>query len=190
MKNNFLLALLVALVFVSCSKEETLVPVGASSPQNESGVLNKKEGYKEIAGTLTYNRATDFDINCGDHWTEGYFNDGSYLGQGELDGLGKTTSKTKAWVNMIYVSGNPYPVGVHVGYQCCSFFANSGDELFLTTDGYDLYFNSQGVATGECKFYFAGGTGKYKDASGSFTGYVENPLNGSFTVKLEGKLSY
>lgn len=191
MKNNYLLALLVALIFVSCSKtEDVLVPVGAQNTQNESGVLNKKSNSKkskEIEGKLTYKRG-EFDVDCGDHWNEGYFNDGSYLGQGELEGFGKVSSKTKAWAT--FISGNQGPVGVHIGYQCCSFFDSNGDELILTTKGYDLYFNSYGIAVGKCKFDFAGGTGKFENAKGNFKGYVENPLQGEFTVDLEGKLSY
>lgn len=188
MKKNFFLAMLVALIFVSCSKtDDPFIPVNESTNQNETGVLNKKD-YHEISGKLTYKSSTAFDLDCGDHWSEGYFTDGNYLGQGELKSLGNTKSKTKAWVNFIY--GSAGPIGVHIGYQCLSFTAPNGDDLYLSTDGYNLYFNSTGSAVGTCEFAFAGGTGKYTNATGSFKGDVVNPLTGSFTVDLTGKLSY
>lgn len=186
MKNNYLLALLVALVFVSCSKEETLVPVGASSTQNESGVLNKKDGYKEIEGTLTYNATNAFDLTCYD--CDGSDGSQNFLGSGNLEHLGKVTSRTKACVTLLF-SGEHF-IGLHIYNQCCTFTAPNGDVLNLTTDGYNLYWNSTYTAfVGTCKFNFAGGTGKYKNAAGSFTGNVVNADN-SFTVDLEGKLSY
>lgn len=186
MKSNYLLALLVALVFVSCSKEETLVPVGASSTQNESGVLNKKDGYKEIEGKLTYNWTDAFDLSC--NTCEDYDGSSNFLGSGNLEHLGKVSSKTKACVKLIISEG--HFIGLHIYNQCCTFTAPNGDELKLTTDGYNLYWNANYTAfVGTCKFYFAGGTGKYKNASGSFTGDVVNSDN-SFTVDLEGKLSY
>lgn len=184
MKKNYLLAMIVALIFTSCSKTEDLL-IPATGNQTESGVLNKKSKVIEVEGTLTYKSITD-NVSCGDHWNEGYYDGGSYLAKGELEGLGKLTSTSMAWINF------PSASTIHVGYVCSSFklSESKGNEIFLETDPYDLTFNSYGAAVGKCKVYFAGGTGKYKYASGSFKGYVENPLNGSFTLKLEGELSY
>ena len=185
MKKSYLLVLLVALIFTSCSKtEDVLIP--ATGNKAESGVLNKKSKVIEFEGTLTFKKSNTDNVSCGDHWSENYVTDGSYLAKGKLEGLGNVTSPSKAWVN--------FPGGgtIHVGYVCSSFQLSegTGNEIFLTTNGYDLHFVSSTLAVGNCNFNIAGGTGKYKYATGSFTGYVENPLNGSFTLKLEGELSY
>lgn len=184
MKKNYLLALIVTLIFASCSKEEDPI-VSSGSEQNQSEVLNKKSSYKEIEGKLTYNATTAFDLSC--YSCNGSDRSGNFYGTGNLEHLGKISSKTKACVSLIF--GQNGPIGVHVYNQCCTFTAPNGDDLTLTTDGYDLYFNQSGVAVGTCKFEFAGGTGKYKKSSGSFKGKVLN-YGTYFTVDLEGKLSY
>lgn len=185
MKKNYLLAMIVALIFTSCSKTEDLI-IPATGNQTESGVLNKKSKVIEVEGTLTYKKSSSDNVSCGDHWSEGYVTDGSYLATGKLEGLGNLTSPSKAWVN--------FPGGgtIHVGYVCSSFKLSEGkgNEIFLTIDSYDLGFVSSTLAVGNCNINIAGGTGKYQYATGSLTGYVENPLNGSFTLKLEGEVSY
>ncbi len=185
MKKRYLLVLCVAVIFASCNKtEDVLIP--ATVNNTESAVLNKKSKVIEVEGTLTYKKSSADNVSCGDHWSEGYITDGSYLATGELEGLGDLTSQSKAWVNF------PSNSTIHVGYVCSSFKPKkgNGDEIYLETEAYNLSFNSYGVAVGKCKVNFAGGTGKYQYATGSFKGKVENPLNGSFTIKLEGELSY
>ena len=147
MKKNYLLAMLVALIFLSCNKTDDQVTALAAE-QNKSGVLNKKSGYKEIEGVLTYKATTAFDMNC---YTcnEGSFT-GNFYGTGELEHLGTIGSQTKACASYI-MSGNA-PIGIHIYNQCCNFIAPNGDEIILTTKGYDLYFNQSGVAIGQCNF--------------------------------------
>lgn len=186
MKNNYLTALCVALIFISCSKtEDPLIPT--VNEKSESAILNKKSG-KEIKGTLTYNYTEAFDLSCSTCGS-GSFSGGNYYGSGNLSHLGKITSKTKACIALIMAGGNL--AGVHIDNQCCSFVAPNGDELYLTNDPYDLYMNSSGIAVGTCQFYFAGGTGKYKDAKGYFKGSVKNDLmKRTFTVDISGTLDY
>ena len=113
---------------------------------------------------LTDKATTAFDMNC---YTcnDGSFK-GNYYGTVELEHPGKVGPQTKACAS--YIMSGHAPIGIHSYNQCCNFIAPNGDEITLTTDGYDLYSNQSGVAVGQCKFNFSGGTGKYKNASGSF----------------------
>lgn len=49
MKKNYLLAMIVALIFTSCSKTEDLI-IPATGNQTESGVLNKKAKLLKLKG--------------------------------------------------------------------------------------------------------------------------------------------
>lgn len=160
---------------------------GQLTAESPKGLLNKKSDYKEIKGSLTYNASTAFDMTCY-ACDEGTFSGGNYAGSGNLSHLGNTSSQTKACVSFIFSGENV--IGVKIDNQCCTFIAPNGDKIYTTNDPYELYFNQYGVAEGTCKFYFAGGTGKYQNAEGSFDGKVKNPLNGSFTVDISGSLSY
>jgi len=186
MSKIYLTTLCVALLLVSCNKQDDpQILISAKSPSSE--LLNKKDGSKDIKGKLTYNFTTDFDLSCST-CGNGYISTGNYSGSGELTHLGNLKSATKACYTYIFDQSNV--IGLHIENQCAYFTAPNGDILYLTNDPYDLYFNSTGYATGTCNFYFAGGTGKYQNAQGSFAGYVENNLQGTFTVDIKGKLKY
>jgi len=186
MKNIYISTLCAVLLLVSCSKkDDPQLLISTEAPTSE--VLNKKDCSKEIKGKLTYNFTTEFDMpgsNCG----EAYISTGNYSGSGQLSVLGNLTSATKACYSYIFNQTNV--IGIHIENQSAYFTAPNGDILYLTNDPYDLYFNSTGYATGTCNFYFAGGTGKYENAKGSFLGYVENNLQGTFTVDVKGRLNY
>lgn len=183
MKLFYISALSAAILLSGCSKNEEL-PV---TVQQSSNVMHKTNGSKDLKGFLTYYFTTDYDVQCTDCVT-GSVSTGNYLGSGALTHLGKVSSGTRACYTYIF-SGSQV-VGLHIENQCASFKAPNGDLLYLSNDPYDLYFNQNGTATGTCRFYFDGGTGKYEHAAGSFTGAVVNNLQGKFTVDLKGKISY
>lgn len=186
MKNIYLTTLCVTLFLAACSKKDDPKLI-ISTQTKSSSSLNKKDNSKSIQGKLTYNFTPDMELSCTSCGTN-YISTGSYSGKGDLTHLGTVMSATKACYTYIFNGSNV--VGLHIENQCAYFKAPNGDELYLSNDPYDLYFNSTGYATGNCNFYFAGGTGKYQNATGSFTGYVENNLQGTFTVDIKGNLKY
>jgi len=187
MKTKILILFCLALLINSCSKTDApLAPV--TSNQTEVTDAAKKDKSKEIEGTFYYQATTDFDLTCFDCEAP-YFDGGNYFGEGKIKHLGKTTSKTTVCLGFIF-DQNYNVKGVHVANQCCSLFAD-GEEIYLTNDPYDLYINpNTGMAEGTVRFDFAGGTGKYRRASGYFIGEVVNDLQGSFTAVIKGKISY
>jgi len=188
MKTKILLLLCLAFFFNACQKTDAPLTPPVATSQTEPTDVAKKEKCKDIEGTLDYAITTDFDLECFDCGAP-FFDGGNYFGKGKLKHLGKTTSKTTVCLGLLF-DENSNVIGVHVENQCCSFFVD-GDEIFLTNDPYDLYINpNTGKAEGTVEFDFAGGTGKYKHAEGSFTGDVVNDLQGAFTADIKGKISY
>ncbi|NUM31135.1 MAG: hypothetical protein HUU47_02285 [Bacteroidetes bacterium] len=189
MKNKLLLVLLAALFFASCSRTDEQVSLNNDNEGNSSELFYKKgcKNYKEIKGILTYNYSSAASNSCG----EGYTSTGNYTGSGKVSHLGKVTSTTVGCYGAILDESYNW-IGVNIlGGQETTFKMPNGDLIYLSNDPYELYFIDNGVVSGEAKFYFNGGTGKYSNAQGSFTCDVVNYLfEGKFTVDLEGYLKY
>lgn len=189
MKNKLLLlALFFTLLFASCSKtDDQLLLNNESSDQTDLLYKKDSDGAKDIKGTLTYYYSSPANNSCG----EGTYSTGNYLATGNISHLGKVVSETVGCYGII-LDQNYNMIGVNIeGSQTTTFKAPNGDLLYLSNDPYNLYFIADGVVGGTAKFYFNGGTGKYKNAQGSFTCDIVNYLTqGKFTVDLEGKLKY
>lgn len=183
-----------AIVLASCSKNanELLPSNTLSASETEEGALKKDDcgdndnDGKPFKGSLIYHYTESFNLPC----SCGTLTDaGNYYGTGNLTHLGKSTSKIKPCISLIF-SGST-PIGVHVGQECGSFVAANGDEIYTNVAPYNMYFNSTGGASGNLKVTFAGGTGKFKKAKGSFYGYTTNDGMGTVTLDvLSGSINY
>ena len=181
-----------AFVLASCNKSSNeITPFNTVSAEDaENGALKRgncdNDNWQPFKGSLVYHYTESFNLpcNCGN-----FADAGNFFGNGKMTHLGKTTSKIKPCISLIFSGSNP--IGVHVGQECGSFVAANGDELYTTVAPYDMYFNSTGGAAGTLQVTFAGGTGKFKKAKGSFTGYTTNDGMGAVTLDvLSGKIHY
>ena len=87
----------------------------------------------------------------------------SVTGTGQLSHLGKVTEAVQATINLALFSPTTYCAP---DQSKATFTAASGDNLFMTTNGLSCQTApGKGVDTG--RYEITGGTGKYKDASGS-----------------------
>ena len=182
MKNKLLLMALATLLIASCSKESnTTIPVIS---ENQASMAKKGPQARPFTGSMTYNFAADENLpcDCGD-----FFPIGTYSGTGNLSHLGKTTSLIKPCVGPLLENGNL--VGNHVGVECAYFLAANGDSLYCYTYPYDLYFTPVG-AVGIATVDFTGGTGRFKNATGSFTGTVTVGQTTATFTNLKGTIIY
>lgn len=162
--NKHLMLLAAALVMlVSCSKLETTVEPTMAT---ESGVVAKKKKPVPFQGQLTYAFTAEYDLpcDCGD-----FYPVGTFYGTGNLSHFGNVTSHIKPCVSPIIEGGNY--IGDHVGVECAYFTAANGDTVYCYTYPYDILFTPAG-AVGVATVDFVGGTGRFKNATGSFTGTV------------------
>lgn len=182
MKSKLLLAAFAALSFASCSKDGNITTSAISTDQ--ASMAKKGPQARPFSGTMSYNFAANENLpcDCGD-----FFPVGTFSGTGNLSHLGKTFSLIKPCVQPIIQDGNY--IGNHVGVECAYFVAANGDSLYCYTYPYDLLFTPMG-AIGVAKVDFTGGTGRFKNATGTFTGTVTvGQTTASFTG-LSGTIIY
>ncbi|OSZ78945.1 hypothetical protein CAP35_12060 [Chitinophagaceae bacterium IBVUCB1] len=186
MKNSFLYIAAISIIAVSCSKRsatnhttspttETIITEDASLTTGSAG----KSTSRPFKGSLTYQLNTSLGLPC---------NCGPLIPLGDFEGTGTVThmgllkAKNKTCAAPIIVNGNY--VGNRITAQCASFTAANGDQIFCNIPPYDLYFTAQGVATGTLEAEFTGGTGRFANATGSFTGTMTVPLSNPNTAVL------
>lgn len=177
-RNQFLLFLLSALLFLgSCSKDE--------ETQSKNGPSLKQNQGKPFTGSMNYqfNPFMDLPCDCGSFYPAGTFS-----GSGNISHMGLATSNIKPCLAPIIVGGNE--IGSHVGVECASFVAANGDELYCYTHPYDIYYGATG-AVGTILVDFTGGTGRFANATGSFTGTVTILPTGSASLTgISGTIYY
>jgi hypothetical protein len=83
--------------------------------------------------------------------------------------MGFTTSTIKPCASLIISGGTA--TGEHVGVECAIFRAANGDELYVHANPYDIMFTAAGPV-GTADVDIIGGTGRFRHASGHFTGTV------------------
>jgi hypothetical protein len=182
MKYLLLLALSTAVLFTSCKKEDSCVkPISNAAA---TGSVAKKAGVP-FTGSMTYQFVGEnVPCDCGS-----YFPVGNLSGTGILTHLGNSTSKIKPCAAPL-MNGD-VRIGDIIGVECGSFIAANGDEVYCYTYPYNLYYTAT-AAVGTIKCDFVGGTGKFKDATGSFTGTITVPYGqgiANFT-NIDGLISY
>jgi len=133
-----------------------------------------------FAGTVIYKASFTYDLPCD---CKGFMPVGTYVGTGNLTHLGLITSNIKPCVS-------PTAYGYHVAVECGSFIAANGDELYCDTAPYDLYWGADG-ASGAIIVTFSGGTGRFAEARGSFTGIISiDALGNGKLDNINGTINY
>lgn len=178
MKNKLLIIALIASVVAGCTKSANNNIVSPDTNKSVSdntqlpdGVASKSTA-RPFKGSLSYqiNASLNLPCNCGPMGTVGDFE-----GKGTVTHMGLLRAKNKTCVAPIIVNGNY--VGNRIVPQCASFVAANGDEIYCNIPAYDLYFTANGVATGILEAEFTGGTGRFANATGSFSGTMTVPLS-------------
>ncbi len=181
MNNKLLMVALAAILLASCSKNnDSLV----SSVTVDESVAKKGPQSRPFSGSMSYTFAPNQNLpcDCGD-----YFPIGTFSGTGNLSHLGNSSSLIKPCVAPIFQDGQY--IGDHVGVECAYFEAANGDRLDCYTHPYDIYFTPVG-AVGVATVDFVGGTGRFANASGSFTGTVTVGQTGATFTGLTGTIIY
>lgn len=181
MKNLFFVAIGTLVLFASCKKEDNCV-----KPANTTAVENvAKKSAVPFKGSMTYAFVEEnVPCDCGE-----FSPVGNLHGTGDLTHLGSATSKIKPCAKMLIQNGTP--IGQTIGIECGSFVAANGDEVYCHTYPYNLYFTAT-AAVGTINCDFVGGTGKFANATGSFTGTVTVPYGqgiATFT-NINGTINY
>lgn len=182
MQNKLLLMVFAVIFLASCSKENDSIPTITSE---QEAMMKKGPQARPFSGQMSYSFAPTENLpcDCGD-----YYPVGTFSGTGNLSHLGMTTSLIKPCVAPIFQDGNY--IGDHVGVECAYFVAANGDSLYCYTYPYDLLYGPTG-AVGVAKVDFTGGTGRFANATGSFTGTVTISPSGNATFSgLNGTLIY
>lgn len=180
MKIKLLAILCLALAAGSCRKAKT-----DAQTNNKPDVSSVAKTSRPFSGSMTYHFTTDFDLACTHPET---IPAGNYNGSGNLSHLGATTSRFEPCIVPMF-SGNAV-IGLHVMHVCGSFVASNGDELYCSSRPYDLMFTNTG-AVGTTTIDFAGGTGRFANASGTITGIVTNDNFGNSVLSnISGNISY
>src|SRR5690606_10600790 len=104
-----------------------------------------------------------------------------------LTHLGKTYSMVKPCLAPIMQDGNY--IGDHVGVECAYFQAANGDFLYCYTYPYDMYISPVG-SVGIANVDFVGGTGRFANATGSFSGTVTVGPTGATFSNINGTIIY
>jgi hypothetical protein len=181
MKIKFLSIICMVLAISSCRKANNNVQT--SNQPNASSAAKATE--RPFSGSMSYHFTTDFDLACNYNQS---IPAGNYIGSGNLSHLGASTSKFEPCIVPIF-SGNNV-IGLHVMHVCGSFTASNGDELYCSSRPYNLMFTSTG-AVGTTTIDFAGGTGRFANASGTITGVVTNDNYGNSVLSnIQGTISY
>lgn len=179
MKNKVLLLATFVLLFAACSKESNDVV-----PTVDNEMTAKKKKLVPFKGSLTFSFAPNEDLpcDCGD-----FFPVGTFTGSGNLSHFGKSFSMIKPCVAPIIEDGNY--VGDYVGVECAYFVAANGDTAHCYTYPYNLYFTPAG-AVGVATVDFVGGSGRFRNATGQFTGTVTVGLTGATFSNIKGSIQY
>lgn len=164
-KQLFVLLAGATLLFAACKKESNSNLASTDTPSMEE--LAKKKG-KPFIGSMTYTFVTNYDLPC-DCGTN--FPVGNLYGTGTISPIGNATSKIKPCATPLF-SGETR-IGDHIAIECGSFVTCDG-ELYCYTYPYNLMYTASG-AVGTIKCDFVGGTGRFKKATGSFTGTITVP---------------
>jgi hypothetical protein len=191
MKKELLVIASAVLMLSSCSKTENSLPLSTDqlSTSTSNTTPAKENTYRKASpfqGSINYsfNASYDLPCDCGP-----YYPVGTFSGSGNLSHLGKSTSNIKPCVSPIFVSGAH--TGDHVGVECASFVSANGDELYCHTFPYDLIYTPT-AAIGNVYVEFTGGTGRFSNATGNFTGIVTVPYGtGTATLTdINGTINY
>jgi hypothetical protein len=183
MKNKVLIAALALLGFASCKKEDI-------QATNAEGISLQSVAKKSVplSGSMSYTPSQNYDMSCDCGGLSPFL---TFSGTGSMTHLGNVTSSYIKPCTAPIFNENGF-VGLHVGIECASpFVASNGDQLNISIAPYNVYINNTGTFTGTVSCSIAGGTGRFSNASGSFTGTLTIPPSGPSTFSnISGNICY
>jgi len=179
-RKQLLMGLLIMLTIASCRKDER---TEVSLPQQTATTQPQlKKTAKPFSGSMTTVPSTSTSLNC----NCGTLVDlGTSTGSGNFSHMGNTTAKLRPCVSFTQT-------GFNVGSQCGYLTAANGDDLYTNINPYTLTFNPVTMTfDGVLHIDFAGGTGRFSDATGSFDASLSVDLanNGALNV-ISGSIVY
>ena len=190
-----LMALALVVLF-GCAKENPaeLTQANDTVINGEAGLRGNNPKERPFSGTLVFDEDGDFEdcLTCPYVPYAPPFGDfRKFLGHGNLTHLGNSTAESMPCYT--YIFNEDFDViGFTIHEQCNTYIAANGDEVYSSTNEYDSYYNPAcncfyGEATGD----FAGGTGRFLNASGSSTAQVSQDANtGVTTAIIDGVIVY
>ncbi len=178
MKHPLLIAIML-LTIMSCRKAGNDV-VSTTADNGTAATAMQKSTSVPFKGSMTYTLNTTLNLpcNCGTLATVGNFD-----GQGTVTHMGLLRSKNKTCASPIMAGTTQ--IGNHIVIECASFRAANGEEIYVNINPYDLMFGPT-AATAALYAEFAGGTGRFSNATGSFTGTITLHYNNPNVVTLTG----
>lgn len=182
MKNKISLLAGLVLLIAACSKDTNDVVPSADA---DLMAKNTKNSPIQFSGSFTFSPAFNEDMPCD---CGSYYPVGTFTGTGNLSHFGKSFAMIKPCVAPIIEGGNY--IGDHVGVECAYFVAANGDTAYTYTHPYNLYRTASGTAVGQATVDFTGGTGRFKNATGQFTGTVTVGATTATFTNLSGTIKY
>ena len=185
MKNLLALSAIAgALLLGACQKSE-VQPAAYTPIEKEPPLTRAKTNDKELKGDMLFRIDETFDYTCD---CGSYTSVGTYKGAGQLSHLGTTTSYFKPCIAPLFNGATL--VGYHVGVQCGYLEAANGNVVNVSIQPYDLLFTPAGAA-GTVNVTITGGTGRFANATGSFTAGTTNDGMGNVTLdNITGTINY
>ena len=184
MKKYVLIAFSLLIGISACQKaDHTLTPASG----NELEAMAKKTA-RPFKGDMTYTLDTTLGLPC--NCSGSAIAVGDFSGSGNVTHMGLLASHNKTCVTPIIQNG--VYVGNHIVIECGSFTAANGDDIEVAIQPYDVYFNNTS-ATGTMQATFIGGTGRFVNATGGFTGTITIPLNNpniAYLTGIDGTINY
>lgn len=180
MKKGLLLMAGVAMLFAACTKD------GSNGVTDVNvNTVAKKAVTRAFSGSISYTATTNgMSCDCSPYGPAGTFE-----GTGNIKHLGETYSEIAPCGFPLFAEGASKPYAIHVALECAYFKAANGDMLYLHTHPYNLVFGPTG-AVGTANVDIVGGTGRFANATGSFTGTVTSLGNTATFSGLNGTITY
>ena len=186
MKTKLLIIVMMMAVAMSCRKGSGSALQATGSESAPTNLANKNTG-RPFKGSMIFQLSTTLNLpcNCGTLATVG-----SFTGQGNITHMGLLQSQYKTCASPIMAG--TMQIGNHIVITCGKFIAANGDEINVNIAPYDLMFGNT-AASGVLTAEFNGGTGRFVNATGSFTGIITVNYaqpNTAVLSNIDGSIDY
>jgi hypothetical protein len=194
MKKQWLMILVLGLFWMGCNQdsnsllpqEEEIVQIQSTENSQEEINLRRNNQPRPFKGTIVYEQVAANGLECG--CTNGQLV--QIEGSGTVTHLGRVSSATSYCLLLGAAQNCPGP-GALVNNACLTITAANGDEINL-----DVLTPYETCITACCfeasiQGTFNGGTGRFDDASGTWTAEIIQELGSPVsTVTVDGQITY
>ena len=187
------------LIFLGCTKENTeeLQQFNETNLSSDIDGDNSNQPMRPFKGTVVYNFDPEASLTC--DCAAPTEPGGPYVGSGNMTHMGNVYATNvpcfvvTAAIELPPGSGNYVPTQLYVPNQCGTISAANGDELYVNTAPYYLNIDASCYCTldGTAESTIDGGTGRFSDATGSFTSALSQDLLTSVVTSVNnGTVDY